>query len=56
MLHSWRGNTSPVDDRGNSLTFRERVGVKKQSYINQISRNPSTAVELKGNLIKGKNG
>ena len=24
----------------------ERVGVKKQSYINQISRNPSTAVEL----------
>ena len=29
------------------LTFRERVGVKKQSYINQISRNPATAVELK---------
>ena len=29
------------------LTFRERVGVKKQSYINQISRSPSTAVELK---------
>ena len=28
------------------LTFRERVGVKKQSYITQISRNPSTAVEL----------
>ena len=28
------------------LTFRERVGVKKQSYINQISRNPSNAVEL----------
>ena len=28
------------------LTFRERLGVKKQSYINQISRNPSTAVEL----------
>ena len=28
------------------LTFRKRVGVKKQSYINQISRNPSTAVEL----------
>ena len=28
------------------LTFRERVGVKKQSYLNQISRNPSTAVEL----------
>ena len=29
------------------LTFRERVGSKKQSYINQISRTPSTAVELK---------
>ena len=29
------------------LTFRERIGVKKQSYIKQISRNPSTAVELK---------
>ena len=29
------------------LTFRERVGVKKQSYFTQISRNPSTAVELK---------
>ena len=29
------------------LTFRERIGVKKQSYINQISRNPSTAIELK---------
>ena len=28
------------------LTFRQRKGVKKQSYINQISRNPSTAVEL----------
>ena len=28
------------------LTFRERAGVKKQSYINQISRSPSTAVEL----------
>jgi NADH-quinone oxidoreductase subunit J len=28
------------------LTFRVRVGVKKQSYINQISRNPSTAIEL----------
>ena len=28
------------------LTFRERVGVKKQSYFNQISRNPSNAVEL----------
>ena len=29
------------------LTFRERIGVKKQSYVNQITRNPSTAVELK---------
>ena len=29
------------------LTFRERAGVKKQSYINQISRNPLNAVELK---------
>ena len=28
------------------LTFRERVGVKKQSYINQISRNPSSSIEL----------
>ena len=29
------------------LTFRERVGVKKQSYFRQISRSPATAVELK---------
>ena len=29
------------------LTFRERPGVKKQSYITQISREPSTAVEMK---------
>tara|TARA_B100000767_G_C19563381_1_gene450065 strand:- start:82 stop:708 length:627 start_codon:yes stop_codon:yes gene_type:complete len=29
------------------LTFRQRKGVKKQSYFNQISRNPSTSVELK---------
>ena len=29
------------------LTFRERTGVKKQSYINQISREPSTAIEIK---------
>ena len=28
------------------LTFRERVGVKKQSYLDQISRDPSNAVEL----------
>ena len=36
------------------LTFRERVGVKKQSYLTQISRNPSTAVELKD--IKSNQG
>ncbi len=29
------------------LTFRERKGVKKQSYFRQISRNPISAVELK---------
>ena len=29
------------------LTFRERIGVKKQSYINQISRGPLTSIELK---------
>ena len=29
------------------LTFRERVGVKRQSYFKQISRNPSLAIELK---------
>ena len=29
------------------LTFRERPGVKKQSYLKQISRNPSSSVELK---------
>ena len=29
------------------LTFRQRKGVKKQSYFRQISRNPSTAIELK---------
>ena len=28
------------------LTFRERVGVKKQSYLKQVSRSPVTAVEL----------
>jgi NADH-quinone oxidoreductase subunit J len=28
------------------LTFRQRSGVKKQSYISQISREPSDAVEL----------
>ena len=29
------------------LTFRKRSGVKKQSYFNQISRNPSSSIELK---------
>ena len=29
------------------LTFRKRSGVKKQSYITQISREPSTSIELK---------
>ena len=29
------------------LTYRQRKGVKKQSYFNQISRNPSSSIELK---------
>ncbi len=29
------------------LTFRERSGVKRQSYLKQISREPSSSVELK---------
>ena len=29
------------------LTFRKREGVKKQSYFNQISRDPSSSIELK---------
>ncbi len=29
------------------LTFRKRVGVKKQSYFKQISRSPLSAIELK---------
>ena len=29
------------------LTFRKRTGVKKQSYIRQISRSPISSVELK---------
>ncbi len=28
------------------LTFRKRVGVKKQSYFKQISRSPSSAIQL----------
>ena len=29
------------------LTFRKRTGVKRQSYFKQISRDPSSAIELK---------
>ena len=29
------------------LTFRQRKGVKKQNYFDQISRNPSSSIELK---------
>jgi len=29
------------------LTFRQRKGVKRQSYFNQISRDPSSSTELK---------
>jgi len=29
------------------LTYRKREGVKKQSYINQISRDASSSVEMK---------
>ena len=29
------------------LTYKKRKGLKRQSYINQISRNPTTAIELK---------
>ena len=29
------------------LTFRKRIGVKRQSYIKQISRDPSSSIELK---------
>ena len=29
------------------LTFRKRKGVKKQSYFNQISRDPSSSIELR---------
>jgi NADH-quinone oxidoreductase subunit J len=29
------------------LTHRKREGVKKQSYINQISREPSSSVQIK---------
>ena len=29
------------------LTFRERAGVKKQSYLKQISREPSSSIEIK---------
>ena len=36
------------------LTFRKRIGVKKQSYFTQISRTPSTSIELKD--IKSNEG
>ena len=36
------------------LTFRERKGVKRQSYFKQISRSPSSAIELKD--IKSNEG
>ena len=36
------------------LTFRERTGVKKQSYIKQISRERSEAVKLVD--VKSKQG
>jgi NADH-quinone oxidoreductase subunit J len=29
------------------LTFRQRKGVKKQSYFTQISRDPASSIELK---------
>ena len=29
------------------LTFRQRKGVKKQSYFNQISRDPLSSIELR---------
>ena len=29
------------------LTYRKREGVKKQNYIDQISREPSSSIELK---------
>ena len=29
------------------LTYRKREGVKTQSYINQISREPSSSIEMK---------
>ena len=29
------------------LTYRKREGVKTQSYINQISREPSSSIEIK---------
>ena len=36
------------------LTFRKRIGVKKQSYFTQISRTQSTSIELKD--IKSNEG
>ena len=37
------------------LTFRKRTGVKKQSYFNQISRNPSSSIELRDVKFKYPN-
>ena len=36
------------------LTFRQRKGVKKQSYFKQISRDPSTSIELEE--VESNNG
>tara|TARA_B100001057_G_scaffold465677_1_gene522048 strand:- start:302 stop:787 length:486 start_codon:yes stop_codon:yes gene_type:complete len=36
------------------LTFRERSGVKKQSYLKQISRSPTTSIKLIE--VKSKSG
>ena len=29
------------------LTYRKREGIKKQSYLSQISREPSSSIEIK---------
>ena len=29
------------------LTYRKREGVKRQSYISQISREPASSIEIK---------
>ena len=35
-----------LNDRRYSLTYRKRENVKKQSYINQISREKETSIAL----------